>query len=150
MTVQSVYRLLCDGPHCPANVLSDDRIVPEGWRELVSTDHLDLSTYPDSRRPRQNRITRSEVVGGRFKLLLCPEHLTAFDAHRPQTSGGRDTRSGDQIVNVSCSCGARFPWTTAASIIAPATKPSYNPERAWWRHLPDELRWYATREAVGA
>lgn len=145
MSVQTIYRILCDAPLCPAVEISEDRTAP-GWRKLHSTEHLDLSRYPANPAPRSRKLSRSDVLHGGFSLLLCPDHHDAFDAHRPQTSGGGPTRSGgNHIVNVGCSCGASLRWTTATTIVAPKTVPSYSPERIWYQHLPTDLRWYATR-----
>lgn len=148
MTAQTIYRLLCDAPHCTVSTVQDRLTpAPAGWREIRSTGHLDLSAYPVTTRGRRRSLSRSEILVGQFSLTLCPDHGDVFDAHLPQTSGGgQSRRTGSTFVDVSCSCGARFPVATAVAVIGQT--PSYEPERVWWRHLPAELRWYATREPL--
>ncbi len=94
-------------------------------------------------RTRVSKLTRSDVQSGNIVLHLCPDHHGAFDAHLPCTKGGalgRDWRN----VDVSCSCGT--PIRYQPNVLLIGKKPSLRePHRAWWEHLPAELKEYATR-----
>lgn len=152
MTTETVYRFRCDGPQCPAAALgsADGRSIPEGWTQISSTAHIRHEDFPLPPirtlrgRTRANRLSYWDAVAGQFRLHLCGDHGDAFTAHLPITNGGPGKDA--QIVNVACSCGARLPATYAMHVAG--SKPSSAPERQWWSHLPADLQWYATREAV--
>jgi hypothetical protein len=110
--------------------------MPNGWTELRSTAHLVRKAMT---------ADAWRAFDGEFKVHLCPEHPDRFAAHQPRTDrspGGR----GTSIVYVSCSCGGKFGHAQPARLVG--DKPHLNTERLWWAHLPADLRWYATREAV--
>ena len=152
MSTQTVHRLLCDAPNCPAMELIEDLAqIPDGWRKLKSTDHIPVpprqSPYA-RRKPRT--LTYTEQCRGSFTLHLCPEHPTAFDAHLPRTDGVYTRPGRDGQAYVSCSCGGMKTvlggtgWRLAS---ADMSGPDAYTEKAWWRHLPAELQWYAARDA---
>lgn len=151
MTTQAIYRLHCDSPACTATaVVEEIRDSPDGWTRLSSTTHL-ASWKPGRKIPGTRRIDRStlgDLMCGSFSLHLCPDHPDAFADHLPQTEGDilRPRESYRRIV-VRCSCD----WRTTTNdliIVGDPTKdgPRRQPEQAWWRHLPDELKGYATRD----
>lgn len=155
MSTRSIYEVLCDGPSCTATaVVRSITAVPEGWRRIGSTEHL-KGWKPGGRVPGRGGRTRADqrsswdIQGGAFSIHLCPAHGDAFDEHLPMTEGGIPSR-GDQRVSVGCSCGAAR--TSVINVITIASSapdfeqaPLRSPERAWWRHLPPELRGYAGR-----
>ncbi|WP_030188240.1 hypothetical protein [Streptomyces violaceorubidus] len=151
MTAQAVYRLLCDAPHCLASELVEDlRQVPDGWRKLKSTDHIAVPPRQlafERRRPRT--LTYSEQCRGEFTLHLCPEHPNVFDAHLPRTDGIYTRPGRDSQAYASCSCGMKYVLCRTGWRIAggDGRGPASHTENAWWRHLPAELQWYATRDA---
>lgn len=105
MTTQTVYRFLCDAPQCTRSELRDDAIrLPEGWRRVDSTDHIEpYRSAPPSARRRVKTLSYSDRRIGLFALHLCPEHHDVFDAHLPQTEGrpgGRGRDSTDRVVRV--------------------------------------------------
>ncbi|MCA1222437.1 hypothetical protein [Streptomyces sp. 8L] len=152
MTTEALYRFHCDAPDCDAAELrSKVTDTPDGWTKLSSTDHIPVpakSVYP-ARRTRTRTLSYSEQCRGAFYLHLCPKHPAAFNAHRPITNGNYTRPGRDATANVSCSCGLHFGYTSTGWRIAAAdmTGPAAHTERAWWRHLPPELRSYATRDA---
>ena len=148
MSAESLYRFRCDAPAC-TEIAYSDRVTdtPANWRCVASNAHIPTKT-PQTTRSRRRPLTYSERSAGSFRLHLCPEHHDTFDEHQPMTDGYR--RPGrDSYTNVSCSCGQGFGTVMAGFRIAGGDMagPSSYPEKAWWRHLPEELRWYAEREA---
>lgn len=148
-----MYEFLCDAPHCETTAIGKTPSdVPNGWRTLRSTEHIpyvETSVYP-ARRRQANVLSHGERCTGSFALNLCPQHHGTFDAHWPRTDGrpGMRGRSGD--AQVSCSCGVTLGRADAATWVGRPAGPSYNPERLWWCHLPEPLRWYAQREVAVA
>jgi hypothetical protein len=157
VTAKSIYRLLCDGPRCPATVVVEERSeAGAGWTRVDSTMHLN-GWQPDQPirgargRVRKDPRTRSDVFAGGFALHLCPAHREVFDAHRPETQGGLpESRTGDRYVSIVCSCGWAKWSVRDLLVVHSRPEPHATPELAWFRHLPEELRWYAAREAVRA
>lgn len=141
MSTESVYRLLCDAPYCPAVAMVEDLSeTPDGWTRLSSTDHLAGKPKPMVGRGRNRRpVDGWEIGNGSFRLHLCPAHPNAFGEHRPETTGYPKGRAAP-----GCACGWRSRSMECAHFVG--RKPSLSTERAWWGHLPEELRWYATRE----
>lgn len=153
MTAQSIYRLRCDAPRCPYAVIVEQiTAVPDGWRRVSSGDHLADWKSGQRRKTATGRSytdkrTVWDLHAGSFTLHLCPDHPTVFDAHLPQTEGHVvRSREGNRHVEVRCSCGLS---TTTYDIrwVGRDPMPNGNTERVWWQHLPEDLRWYATREA---
>ena len=153
MSTETVYRFRCDAPHCTAAVLVEDlKDVPEGWRTIKSTDHIPVPPprAPWDRNRRTNRLSYGERCRGDFSLHLCPEHPDTFNTHLPITEGLYARPGKDGQAEVSCSCGAKLGWVTTGYRLASEdmTGPSQYTEKAWWRHLPAELQWYAQRDAA--
>lgn len=155
MTTETVYRLRCDAPHCLVSVLIEDlQFVPNDWRVIKSTDHIPIpprkSPY-GRRKPRA--LTYSEKCRGSFTLHLCPDDVSAFDAHLPRTDGVYVRPGKDGQAYASCSCGGMKAslcgtgWRVAS---ADMSGPAAYTEKAWWRHLPTELQWYAARDTAPA
>ncbi|MEU9014310.1 hypothetical protein AB0D12_31975 [Streptomyces sp. NPDC048479] len=142
MSTESLTRFRCDAPRCPADGIGASIITPpDGWTRLQSTAHIPVvktSPYP-ARRRRSNVLSYSERCYGGFSLHLCPQHPDAFEAHQPRTAGHGYKSS----VSVSCSCGASLGMAAAATFVS--SYPSHGTERAWFLHLPKELRWYLWR-----
>lgn len=140
MSTETGYRLLCDAPYCPGAAMAEKLTeMPDGWTRLSSTDHLAGKPAPLVGRGRNRRpVDGWEIGNGAFSLHLCPAHSDAFAEHRPQTVG-YPKRSAP-----SCSCG----WSSGSieCTHSAGRKPSLSTEYVWWRHLPEELRWYATRQ----
>ena len=151
MTATGIWRLSCDGPHCPATaVVETISAVPDGWRRVSSTDHL-ADWKPGRRksavtgRMRTDSRTLWDVEAGGFRLHLCPDHATVFDAHLPRTEGwAAPPRNRERRVRVACECGVSRD-ATASRHAGRNAMPNGDAERAWWRHLPEDLREYATR-----
>lgn len=157
MTATSIYRLACDAPHCPTTtVVEDSTDTPNGWRRLASTDHL-TDWKPGQRlrsqatgRTHIDKRTRWDIIAGSFTLHLCPDHTDTFDTHLPTTEGtATSARDREQRVIVACSCGQLRAYAKAIRWVSTDPEPNHDPERAWWRHLPADLREYATRGRVG-
>lgn len=156
MTTETVYRFRCDAPQCPSVAFGGGkgRETPEGWTELSSAAHLSgWQSGQRYRRPtgRSAVDTRTlwDVTSGRFILHLCPAHSEAFDDHRPKTEGGHaDRKTGDRNVSVSCSCGWSSRLVRDLLLVHGRPEPHAATELAWWRHLPTDLQWYATREVA--
>lgn len=152
MTIQTIYRATCDAPHCPtSSIIEQITGHPDGWRRIDSTDHL-----ADWKPGRQYRLTtgrrhadqrtRWDVTAGSFTLHLCPDHTAVFDGHQPTTEGSTaDRRTGDRYVTVGCSCRALSWRVRNIIVVGREPMPNHLPERAWWEHLPEGLREYATR-----
>lgn len=155
MTSQTVYRLLCDAPNCTAMELIEDLAqVPDGWRKLKSTDHIPVPPgQPTYGRRKPRGLTYSEQCRGFFILHLCPDDTTAFDAHLPRTDGVYTRPGRDTQAYVSCSCGGMKTVLCSTSYRIAAVDmsgPAAYTEKAWWRHLPAELQWYAARDTEPA
>src|SRR5688572_15400443 len=104
MSHRKVEYLLCDAPHCPAEVvLPESWKLPEGWTWLRSSAHV-----PDRIKASRSKLSSEERTYGSFRLSLCPEHPKAFDGHRPRTEGGASRRGKDPIISVGCECGANL------------------------------------------
>lgn len=152
MTTETVYRFRCDAPHCTALVLAEAlKDVPEGWRTVKSTDHIPVPTKTSvytSRSRGARALTYTEQCRGAFTLHLCPEHPTAFDDHLPRTDGVRTRPGRDGQAYVSCSCGMKYVLCGTGFRIAAAdiSGPAAYTEKAWWQHLPTDLKWYADRD----
>lgn len=152
MSTSTVYRFRCDAPQCSAVALGtgDGKDLPDGWTEVSSTAHIRHEDFPLPPirtlrgRMRPNKLDYWDAVAGRFSLHLCGEHPHVFDEHKP-IANGRPSPDG-KIVYVSCSCGAKFPYTYAVHFVGDS--PRFSPERMWWKHLPAGLQWYATREVA--
>jgi len=150
MTVQSIYRILCDAPYCTASdMIEKITAVPDGWVRLASFDHMRGKPLPEIGRGRyRRRLDSWAAMSGGFAITLCPQHGEAFGEHHPQTLGNESPKRAnqDQHVRVGCACG----WQVGAvrSLHVVGRTPSSTVEAAWWRHLPEDLRWYATREAA--
>ena len=142
MSTETLTRFRCDAPTCPASGIGSSNIAPpDGWSVLKSTAHIPVTKegpFP-ARRRRSSPLSYSERCYGGFSLHLCPEHPDAFDAHQPRTDG----HGYNSNVAVSCSCGARLGMAAAATFVS--SYPSHGTERAWFGHLPAELRWYLWR-----
>ena len=151
MTTQTIYRVLCDAPHCSATTVAEKLTeIGDGWVRVSSTAHLAdwrPGRVPAARgRTREDRRTVFDVDAGGFSIHLCPEHPDVFDGHRPTSEGTTADRNGNRYVTVRCSCewgGARVMHGT---LIRNGPGPNRIPERAWWLHLPADLQWYADRE----
>ena len=155
MTTQTLYRFRCDAPQCTATNHADKVTdTPDGWRTIRSTDHIPVPPH----RPgwegsrRSSRPSYGERCRGDFRLHLCPDHHDVFNAHLPITEGMGSRAGRDPNATVSCSCGLTFGWMTTGYRIAAAdmTGPAQYTEKAWWRHLPPELQWYAARDTSEA
>ncbi|MCX4911837.1 hypothetical protein [Streptomyces sp. NBC_00878] len=151
MTTETVYRLRCDGPHCPTTVLTENlKDAPEGWRVVKSTDHIPVPPpQPAYQRGRRtNTLSYAEQCRGSFTLHLCPDHTTVFDAHLPRTDGLHARAGRDPNAYVSCSCGMPYVLSGTGFRLAAAdmSGPAAYTEKQWWRHLPTELKWYAERK----
>lgn len=156
MTSRLITSLHCDAPGCDARAIVERSTdTPEGWTVFRSDAHLDgwkpgrLPTA--SGRTRQDRRTLSDVLSGSFRLHLCPEHPSVFAGHLPKTTGtSASGRRGsyERSTSVECSCGGFSTWgIPQAHRVAPRSEgPNYLPERAWWSHLPPELKAYGTRD----
>lgn len=150
MTVQSIYRILCDAPHCTvSDMIEKIAEAPAGWVRLDSFGHMRDKAMPEIGRGRhRRRLATWDAMSGGFAIALCPEHRDAFGEHHPQPLGNESPkRAGqDQYVRVGCACG----WAVGAvrSLHVVGRTPSSTVEAAWHRHLPEELRWYATREVT--
>lgn len=142
MTVQTIYRILCDAPYCTASTVVEKLGgAPEGWSQIDSTAHLAGKPAPMIGRGRNRRpVDGWDIGNGSFWLYLCPEHPDTFGEHRPQTVG-YPTRAAP-----SCSCGWASGSLECVRIVG--RRPSSVVEYAWWNHLPEELRWYATRRVT--
>jgi hypothetical protein len=151
VTTESLYRVRCDAPRCEASTFADKVTdTPDGWQTLKSTEHIPYvktSVYP-ARRARSNALSYGERCRGSFSLHLCPQHPGAFDAHLPRTDGLYTRPGKDGMAAVSCGCGASFGYTGTGWRVAGAdmSGPSAHTEKAWWAHLPADLRWYAERD----
>lgn len=155
MTIQTVYRLRCDAPNCTASVLVETlKDVPENWRVIRSTDHIPVPPpqSPYTGRRRTNKLTYTEQCRGAFTLHLCPQHPDTFNAHLPRTDGIYVRPGQDGKAYVSCSCGMKYTLCGTGFRIAAAdmSGPAAYTEKAWWRHLPTELQWYADRDTQRA
>ncbi|MGO1025599.1 hypothetical protein ACTOXX_34050 [Streptomyces rubiginosohelvolus] len=142
MSAETLTRFRCDAPRCSANGIGHNNITPpDGWTVLKSTAHIpvtkDFLSPPRGRRTKA--LSYSERCYGGFSLHLCPDHPGAFDAHRPITDG----YGYNSNVTVSCSCGVTLGRTGAVTMVG--QYPSHAPEKAWFNHLPVELRWYVWR-----
>lgn len=140
MSTEIVYRLLCDAPHCPATAMAESLgEPPDGWTALRSADYMKGKPAPMVGRGRNRRpVSGWDIGNGSFTLHLCPGHRDAFGEHRPQTVGYPAGAAP------SCACGWRSDLRREARMVG--RKPSSTVEYAWWSHLPEELRWYATRQ----
>lgn len=144
MSVETVYRLLCDAPYCTATAMVERASdAPDGWSVLRSTDHLAGKPKPMVGRGRNRRpVDGWEIGNGSFRVHLCPDHPEAFGEHWPQTTGFPKGRAIP-----GCACGWRCGSMEDVRLVG--RRPSSTVERAWRRHLPEQLRWYATREPAG-
>lgn len=148
MTIQTTRVYLCDAPGCAAS--SPGKELPADWFRVDSAAHLATEAPPVKlARRRSNSLSRLERSAGAIFLHLCPEHPTAFDGHYPRTSSVPASRGSDTLVYVSCSCGVSLGGVQNYLAISSSEEgaPSHSAERAWWRHLPEDLRGYTSREA---
>lgn len=149
MTVQAIYRLYCDAPGCTVReVVEQITDVPDGWTRISSTDHLTGwrpgGLIPGISRRRTDKRSHSDITSGGFRLHLCPGHPGTFAEHLPSTEGTTAGRDGSRNTTIGCSCG----WSTwgVRQAFVVGRRPSHAPEFAWWSHLPEELKAYATRD----
>lgn len=150
MTAKRIYRIVCDGPGCEVSGLADDlHEVPEGWRLISSTAHLDPDDYPIRMKAAHGRriveVRRYQHTSGAFEIHLCPEHLASFDEHLPRTqSQVASPGSLDTAVSIGCSCGASIRWDyDIVTTPTPGFPHLRRPHLKWWMHLPERLQGYA-------
>lgn len=152
MTLVKIYRILCDAPHCTASdVVEKATDVPHGWSRLDSRDYQKGKPLPEIGRGRHRRTLSSwDAMAGGFAIALCPDHPTAFGVHYPQTLGNEAPKRASELQYVRVGCACAWGGNTVRSLHVVGRKPASTVEYAWFAHLPEELRWYATREAVPA
>lgn len=156
MSVRPAYWFHCDAPGCKAEQLGGESAieVPERWRRLKSTDHIEPYESSPYKARRGNALSYAERCRGSFSLHLCPVHQDAFGTHLPMTNANPGRRGSDGYVYVKCMCGADLSWTTPGTALGKRGAPANNAENLWWQHLPKELAAYVhndpSREAPGA
>lgn len=146
MTVQPIYRLLCDAPYCTAGVVAEKiSATPGGWTRLDSRSHLTGKPTPMVGRGRHRRaLSTWDTHAAGFAITLCPEHPQVFGDHYPQTMGGEyGGRDRTRWVKVGCACD--WPGGSVQDLRLVGKRPTSTVERAWLAHLPEALHWYATR-----
>ena len=108
--VLRTYRFRCDAARCTVSGLRETNEAPEGWATIDSIAHQAHPPLPSvkagGRRLREIDV-RSRRSFGRFRLHLCPTHVSALAGHLPQTDN-----EGERGSSVACSCGARLAWST--------------------------------------
>lgn len=117
--IATIYTATCDYPSCTATADMGDSLInlPGDWRDIRS----------------------AQRTSAMWRLVLCPDHATAYDAHLPQS------RTREQMVAVTCSCGEQLGSTWHSyGVVQKGEEPTYRPESLWWGHLPASLR-YAAR-----
>lgn len=148
MTSQIIYRLRCDAPDCAAVAVAEQlATTPDNWTRIRSVAHLDGKPAPTYGRGRSRRtVSASDLSAGSFTLHLCPQHPDTFAEHLPTTQGSPMDR-GDyrRRVQVGCSCGLSVPLGAWDGLII-GQRPALVSEFHWWRHLPADLKAYATRD----
>lgn len=150
MTIVTVQFAACDAPDCTTRETVEFHGAPPGWRRVASTDHLaEARERLGKQRRNPARLAAEDSLSvGLFMLHLCPAHHDAYAAHLPRTTGYRSRSSA--LVDVSCSCGEKLGrFGDVTLVLAPgATGPRRNTARAWWSHLPADLKTAYGRNAA--